>query len=292
MALFEEYLTNESGGGDYYSPEEDELFKEKSFDALAKLEELGWRIHNEEQYLSGTLYKLWSNGRSRTLYLSEKKLYKGKATIGKYVAAQNRMKILKHRGAPKEDLWQQAELISQLGKDLRASEEYGNIFEYDELEAMRKSQAEMEAWAKERQKFQYKSVNDAAKVHKDELPGLAPGKTEIWYMRPEYFRDFNMGWKFLFKHGGSEMMGKLKLKEIPTKSHVLLGKIREKNLGEVFKLMQGEFWSPYGEANSLIKKKGLHHTSMSVGDIIKIGNKMWMVEMSGFKDLSILLKRP
>lgn len=30
--------------------------------------------------------------------------------------------------------------------------------------------------------------------------------------------------------------------------------------------MQGEIWSPNGEANELIRSKGLFHTSMSVGD--------------------------
>ena len=34
----------------------------------------------------------------------------------------------------------------------------------------------------------------------------------------------------------------------------------------VFMQMQGEIWSPNGEARPLIKKLGLGHTSMSVGD--------------------------
>ena len=32
--------------------------------------------------------------------------------------------------------------------------------------------------------------------------------------------------------------------------------------------LQGERWSPNGEANALIRSKGLAHTSMSVGDIV------------------------
>lgn len=273
MALFREYLTNETGGGNYYTPEEDELFREKTFDALAKLEEMGWRIEEEEPYLSGTLYQLWSNGRERLLYLSEKKLYKGKATIGKYIAAQQRMKILRHRGAPKEELWQQAELISQLGKALRESEEHSELFEQIDLKPM------------DFQKFQYKTLNDAANVHEELSPYLRPGKTEIWYMRPEFFRDFSMGLSFLLRHG-SELSQKLKVTDIPSKTHVLLGKIKEYRLEKIFYFMQGEIWSPYGEANSLIKKKGLHHTSMSVGDIIKIKNRIMIVEKSGFKELN------
>lgn len=39
-------------------------------------------------------------------------------------------------------------------------------------------------------------------------------------------------------------------------------------LGEVYCLMQGDNWSPHGEANDLIKRLGLKHTSMSVGDLV------------------------
>lgn len=35
---------------------------------------------------------------------------------------------------------------------------------------------------------------------------------------------------------------------------------------DVYTQMQGEFWSPNGEARPLIKKLGLGHTSMSIGD--------------------------
>lgn len=38
-------------------------------------------------------------------------------------------------------------------------------------------------------------------------------------------------------------------------------------LGDVFMMMQGEIWSPHGEAREAIKALGLSHTSMSVGDV-------------------------
>jgi hypothetical protein len=49
--------------------------------------------------------------------------------------------------------------------------------------------------------------------------------------------------------------------------------------------MQGMFWSPEGQARDLIKGKKLVHTSMSVGDVIKIGSKVWMVDTVGFYPL-------
>ena len=39
------------------------------------------------------------------------------------------------------------------------------------------------------------------------------------------------------------------------------------NLEDLYIRMQGQNWSPHGEARMLIKHVGLHHTSMSVGDL-------------------------
>lgn len=124
MTLFEEYLTNEYGGGQYFTPEEDVLFKERTYDSLKKLEKLGWKVEWEQPSFSGTLYRVWNDGRSRALYLSEKKLFQGKATIGKLVAAQNRLKILRSRGASKEEIFKQGDIIAAISKGLRESEEY------------------------------------------------------------------------------------------------------------------------------------------------------------------------
>lgn len=40
------------------------------------------------------------------------------------------------------------------------------------------------------------------------------------------------------------------------------------DLEEVFVQSQAENWSPMGEARELIRRLGLSHTSMSVGDVI------------------------
>ena len=124
----------------------------------------------------------------------------------------------------------------------------------------------------------YKTVNDAAEAY-PELSSLAKGNTEIWYMDKSFIRDGLMGYKNL------EKKGMLPDPENLDETHVLLGKIKENDKEDIFGLMQGGNWSPMGEANGLIGKKGLRHTSMSVGDIIKIGNKVLMVDGMGFKEL-------
>jgi hypothetical protein len=44
---------------------------------------------------------------------------------------------------------------------------------------------------------------------------------------------------------------------------------REFTLFDIYLVMQGETWSPEGEARELILRSGLKHTSMSVGDLIE-----------------------
>jgi hypothetical protein len=122
----------------------------------------------------------------------------------------------------------------------------------------------------------YRTLNDAAHLH----PGLAKGKTEIWYMRKESFRDFIMGPKWVEKQGLMPTTDTLE------KTHILLGSVKERDMEQIFHWMQGEMWSPEGEARGLIQNKRLSHTSMSMGDIVKIGDTMHMVDMVGFKKIS------
>lgn len=118
----------------------------------------------------------------------------------------------------------------------------------------------------------WKTLNDAEVYD----PGLGRGKTAIYYMNSKAFRDFNMGSNWLIKRK------LLPTPETITDTHILLGTIKETNLDRIFYLMQGEIWSPQGEANNLIRKKGLKHTSMSVGDIIHSRGTFYMVDSTGF----------
>ena len=96
-------------------------------------------------------------------------------------------------------------------------------------------------------------------------------KYNIWYMKPEHFKTFISG-RILPK-----------LNEIQ-ETHTSLGFVEKENLNHVFFFMQGENWSPNGEAVPMLKALGLQHTSMSIGDIIKeVGdNKWYVVAIKGF----------
>jgi len=117
----------------------------------------------------------------------------------------------------------------------------------------------------------YDKLNDA--------PNLPVGTVEVWYMQPDFFREGICG----------EKPDPNSLDE----THTLLGSIR-KNAGtlitamldELWIALQGENWSPNGEARGLIRGLGLQHTSMSVGDCFKLPNgEVWIVAMNGFQEL-------
>jgi hypothetical protein len=97
----------------------------------------------------------------------------------------------------------------------------------------------------------------------EDSPILERGDVEIWYS------------KTLF---GGEEADPSDLE----KTHVKLGAIKAQDAEDAWRKMQGEFWSPNGEARDLILGSGLCHTSMSVGDIIVIDGVKMKVSMLGF----------
>lgn len=114
-------------------------------------------------------------------------------------------------------------------------------------------------------------------------PRYGTGVTKVWYMRPDFFRDGIMGHDFLVKQGKlpePNFVGNLE------RTHVLVGSLDIDHPEEAWEMMQGERWSPRGEANSFIRALGLQHTSMSVGDIIEKEGAFWMVDGCGFKRLA------
>jgi hypothetical protein len=111
----------------------------------------------------------------------------------------------------------------------------------------------------------YTKINDAARRYN--LRGMIVGQTEIWYMK------------------NINPLVKYTIKDL-NETHILLGEIFEKDLEIIYDLMQGENWSPCGEAVELISHKGLQHTSMSVGDIVKVDGKYFVCESVDWRELT------
>lgn len=118
-------------------------------------------------------------------------------------------------------------------------------------------------------------VNEA-EMYKSLEDVYPAGPTEIWYWKSDNGRDFMMGMKWLADRGVEVTKASLQ------DTHVKIGTIAETNPEKVYMMMQGENWSPEGEARELISKSGSGHTSMSVGDVLVIGGKLQMVDRFGF----------
>ena len=117
---------------------------------------------------------------------------------------------------------------------------------------------------------QYSSLADA----------YPEGSTEVWYWNDEAGRDMMMGANWLTKKG------QMPTPETLEQTHVKIGSLRETNPDKVFSMMQGENWSPQGEARDMVSNSNTGHTSMSVGDIMKVGSTYLMVDRFGFHDIS------
>lgn len=63
-----------------------------------------------------------------------------------------------------------------------------------------------------------------------------------------------------------------------------------RDLDDVYSKMQGERWSPNGEARPLIEALGLTHTSMSAGDVIHDieAGVFYEVAWRGFRELPMI----
>jgi hypothetical protein len=127
--------------------------------------------------------------------------------------------------------------------------------------------------AEHEMKGPYRNLNDAMRhAYGDgRMEGLMPGDSEIWYRKHDLPGEFTVA--------GIDP-------ENLERTHRLLGSISCCDLERIFYLMQGEIWSPKGEARELIQSKGLHHTSMSVGDVVRFADgSVFACDMQGWKKL-------
>jgi len=115
-----------------------------------------------------------------------------------------------------------------------------------------------------------------------------PGETEIWYekginfdswdFREKMYNDSTTEEEYLNRYG--ERINPKNLKN----THALLGTIKETEPEKIFHLLNT--WGNGEETNSFLQNKRVGHTSMSVGDIIKIGDEVFFVDDIGFKNIT------
>ena len=120
------------------------------------------------------------------------------------------------------------------------------------------------------------SLQDAADVTGDDRYGS--GSTQIFYFNKGLFSKFSRGTRGLDLNA---VLADL------DNTHTRIGRVNETDLSEIFNMMQGEVWSPNGEANTMPAMSKTGHTSMSMGDVIMLPNgSAYMVDFSGFTNLN------
>lgn len=127
---------------------------------------------------------------------------------------------------------------------------------------------------------QYTSLADAAQTTNN--PRYGAGKTEVWYYKLEDTPRRTPEFASLGTHKGLATLPNPKDLDA---THAKIGTIDSNEPEEVFYLMQGEVWSPRGQANDIISKSDTGHTSMSVGDVVVVNGEAFMVDGMGFHKL-------
>lgn len=119
----------------------------------------------------------------------------------------------------------------------------------------------------------YQTLNDA-QIHD---PIFRDGDhVKVWYVNPNFHRSFCMGARMAAEFDNNF----IDITDM-TKTHVLVGSFAgspDLTADDVAGIMQGECWSPNGEARDLIQSLGLHHTSFMSGDVIQIGDTFYTTD--------------
>jgi len=118
----------------------------------------------------------------------------------------------------------------------------------------------------------------------DKYAGCVKSNFKVYYVRPgEKRQDMVMGYRWC---KGRNLLPTWENLE---DSHAFILDVDAYDPEQVWVAMQGENWSPNGEARPLIEELGLWHTSMSVGDILVERDGPWdvmyMVDGIGFKQV-------
>jgi hypothetical protein len=103
---------------------------------------------------------------------------------------------------------------------------------------------------------------------------------QVWYMKPDWFISGTFGKK---PDPNNISETHVHLKDIEVEFTTPKSVIQDLEI--IWVRMQGEMWSPNGEARPLIEEKGLRHTSMSVGDLIvkNTSREIWLCKNAGFE---------
>ena len=142
----------------------------------------------------------------------------------------------------------------------------------------------------------YQRVNEAAREYRA-AACLREGAIEVWYSAVDANLPLWSALRYLQVTDGRVEQDSLdratSLGFDPSdlaKTHRLLGKVAgdpPQSPDAIWVALQGEVWSPMGEARALISTYGLQHTSMDVSDVVVIDGVVLMCASSGWLILGV-----
>jgi len=107
-------------------------------------------------------------------------------------------------------------------------------------------------------------------------------------------RTFNVWYQkkfgFYFRDGEDKLLESIDPQNLEA-THTFLKEEEAEDLEDLYRKMQGEYWSPWGEARDLIRTRGLSHTSMSVGDVAVLDGRTFVCVNVGWKEVPAKKKR-
>ncbi len=130
----------------------------------------------------------------------------------------------------------------------------------------------------------YITLRDAIKATGDHRYGH--GQSSVWFVKKEHSASFLQGFRHLKNQSPSLLLNLSNPDETLLTTHAKIGYVDEITPEHILEMMQRSVWCPDGQADQMLKLKHTNHSSMTVGDLIKLKNgKVIMVDSVGFVDL-------
>lgn len=105
---------------------------------------------------------------------------------------------------------------------------------------------------------------------------------KIYYATRDTMVNSLLGWTYIKRHRCSIYI-QLLHHDLSGYRQIAVSPVTD--LSEIFRYYQGENWSPEGEARDLIQGLGLNHTSMSVGDVVVVGDVLYFCDCEGWVEI-------
>jgi len=104
---------------------------------------------------------------------------------------------------------------------------------------------------------QYRSLSDAGEYYQ-------PGNTQVWYQKKD------------------TQTNRVNLNDLSS-THSMVGTLKETDPEAVLSMMQSESWNTDNNAESMLNKLGVSHSSMTTGDVVVVDKIAHVITTDGIE---------